>query len=323
MRICVLQPSYRDSESAIKGLDPPRDLTEWLPGHEVEHAFLDRATGLARLGELDAEVFVNLCDGAEGDDTPGIEIVHALERRNAAFTGAGSAFYDPTRAQMKEACRARGVPTPHHAFADDERGVAGALSRLRLPCFVKPRHGFGSVGVSLESCVTTEAELRAQAARMIASFGGALIEEFIAGREFSVLVASDPGGGAEPVVYPAVECGFAPGVPFKTFDAKWRSAQNPWIACADPDLDQALGEMTRAVFLELGGVGYARSDVRRDAEGRLFFLELNPNCAAFYPDHDGGTADVILALAGGRKVEFLAGLIAFAQRRQREAAGAR
>src|SRR6185436_8132603 len=104
----------------------------------------------------------------------------------------GSAFYDPTRQQMKEACRREGVRTAAHVFARDERGANEALERLRLPCFVKPAHGHGSDGIEASSRVTTPAELRAQTAKIVRSFGGALIEEFIPGRELTVLIATNP-----------------------------------------------------------------------------------------------------------------------------------
>lgn len=317
MKICVLQHSYRDGGCPVKAHDPPRDLRPFLGGHDLEHVFLDQGTCLVQLGELEADVFVNLCDGAEGDDTPGIDVVRELERRGEAFTGAGSAFYDPTRKEMKDACAAGGVRTPRHVFADDLRAVDAAVSGLELPCFVKPRHGFSSVGITLDSLVRTDAARGVQVARVISGFGGALVEEYVEGREFSVLVASDPAGGAEPIVYPPIEFLFAPGVPFRTFDCKWGSSKNRRIACGDAGLSRELEAMTRAVFLELGGVGYARGDIRRDAAGRLFFLDINPNCAAFHPSHEGCTVDTILALAGESRTEFLAGLIQFALRRQR------
>src|ERR1041385_2544498 len=104
MHICVLQPSYRDSDSCIANLDIRRDLSPLLHGHHVTHAFLDKATAVGQIQRLKADVFVNLCDGAWDEDTPGLDVVMALERDNRAFTGAGSAFYDPTREMMKEVC---------------------------------------------------------------------------------------------------------------------------------------------------------------------------------------------------------------------------
>ena len=49
------------------------------------------------------DVYFNLCDGAADEDTPGIEVVQALERHRVPFTGATSTFYEPSREAMKAA----------------------------------------------------------------------------------------------------------------------------------------------------------------------------------------------------------------------------
>ena len=317
MRVCVLQPSYRDSRtSPIRELDSQRDLTALLAGHEVEHLFLDKATVVPQLSHARADVFVNLCDGAWDEDTPGLDVVQTLERRRVAFTGAGSSFYDPSRAVMKQLCYYQGVATPAFVFADSAAGIEEALARLRFPLFVKPRHGSNSVGIDERSRVTTASQLREQAARVIEQFGGALIEEFIEGRELSVLVASDPRDEESPRSFRPVECVFGEGPTFKTFDAKWKGARNPWRSCTDDALAESLTRMTREMFVGLGGSGYARADIRVDREGRLWFLELNPNCSIFYPDDNGATADVILALDGCGKARFAEQIIEFALHRR-------
>jgi D-alanine-D-alanine ligase len=318
MKIAVLQPSYADSCSPTRAVDiPKQDFSLLLPEHQVEHLFLDKATCVEVVRRSDADLFINLCDGALDEDTPGIEVVELLERENRAFTGAGTAFYDPTRQQMKEACQREGVRTAQHVFARDERGVEEALARLRLPCFVKPEHGHGSDGIEPSSRVTSAGELRAQAAKIIRTFGGTLIEEYIPGRELTVLIATNPEDEAAPLLYRPVECLLDPAVPFKTFDYKWRDSVNAWIPCTDEALVAELQAMTRTMFLALGGNGYARTDVRMDPEGRLFFIEINPNCAIFYPDDNGGTADIILAYDGGQKLRFLRTMIRHALLRQR------
>ncbi len=318
MKIAVLQPSYADSISPTREVDiPKQDFSLLLPDHQVEHLFLDKADCVEVVRRTEADLFINLCDGAADEDTPGIEVVALLERENRAFTGAGTAFYDPTRAQMKEACLREGVRTAPHVFVEDARGIEEALTRLRLPCFVKPEHGHGSDGIEQSSRVTTPDELRAQATKVLRAFGGALVEEYIPGRELTVLIASNPDDEANPLLYRPVECLLDPEVPFKTFDFKWRNSVNPWIPCHEEALVAELQAVTRTLFLALGGTGYARTDLRLDPEGRLFFIEINPNCAIFYPDDNGGTADVILVHDGGQKLRFLQDMIRYALLRQR------
>ena len=177
---------------------------------------------------------------------------------------------------MKMACSGAGVDTPAYVIARSADRVEDAVRALRLPCFVKPEHGYNSVGVDQGARVETPEALRAQASRLVAQFGGALIEEYVDGREFSVLVASDPEDEGSPRAYLPVEALLSPGMPWKTFDYKWRGAENPWIPCDDRRRAAELVEMTRAVFVSLGGTGYARSDIRVDREGRPWFLEDQP-----------------------------------------------
>lgn len=90
MRVCVLQPSYEGGASVLAGLDPRRDLTRLLPGHAVEHVFLRPGEAARALRRHEADVYVNLCDGAWDEQAAGIDVVRALERCGRAFTGAPS-----------------------------------------------------------------------------------------------------------------------------------------------------------------------------------------------------------------------------------------
>jgi hypothetical protein len=51
------------------------------------------------------------------------------------------------------------------------------------------------------SRVTTPSELEEEAMKMIQEFGGVLIEEFVAGREFTVLVAENFEDPDNPITY--------------------------------------------------------------------------------------------------------------------------
>lgn len=319
MKVVVLQPDYDQSKHcAIKDYDFRRDLTPWLPGHEVEYVYLRKATSEAQLRALHADVFVNLCDGSWDDDAPGIDVVLALEDQGKAFTGASHDFYDPSKEMMKQIAFYWGIPTAPYVIARNEAGVAEAEARLRFPMFVKHYHGGNSVGITRANKVTNGAELRAQAARIMHDFGGALIEEFVDGREFSVLVSSNAADERAPHTYRPVECVFGEDENFKTFDFKWRSGvRNPWKPVTDEALARRLQEMTVLAYLGLGGSGYARSDIRMDREGNLFFLELNPNCSIFYPDDNGGTADLVLMYDGIGKTRFMERIIEYALARQR------
>lgn len=293
MRICVLC-----SAPGLDAGDHRRDPSVHLPEHAWESHTLTRAGSVREvraLAERGFDVFVNLCDGARGEDRAGVEVVQTLQRLGVAYTGADEAFYEPTREAMKAACRARGVATPRAVFAADLAAAARAGEILRFPLIVKHPCSYSSVGMTRASRVEDREQLQVQAARTIASYGRALIEEFIEGREFTVLVAENPADPQRPIAFVPAEFGFPPGECFKHHDLKWVDYhQMTWAPVLEPQLAARLQDISRKQFLGLGGRSYGRCDIRMDSRGELYMLEINPNCGVFYAPEDPGSADVIL-----------------------------
>ncbi|MCB0128867.1 MAG: hypothetical protein KDE58_41660, partial [Caldilineaceae bacterium] len=187
------------------------------------------------------------------------------------------------------------VRTPASVFAYDEAGIALAAQNLRYPMLVKHYNGYGSIGLTADSRVTDEAALYAQTQLMIDSFGGALIEEFIDGREFTVLVAENAEDPANPIAYLPVEFRFPAGETFKHFGVKWESyVDMKCVPVTDPVLIERLKEMGQRAFLGVDGRSYGRCDIRMNEAGELFLLEVNPNCGLFYPPEAMGSADLAL-----------------------------
>ncbi len=64
-----------------------------------------------------------------------------------------------------------------------------------------------------------------------------MIEEFIEGREFTVLVAENPENEWNPIVFQPVECIFKEGESFKHFNLKWLDfGKIEWVGVQDKDL---------------------------------------------------------------------------------------
>jgi D-alanine-D-alanine ligase len=318
VRICVLHSLSTTPDSAC-------DPSPWLQGHDCERHLIHKSTAVRQVRDLvkrgTFEVFINLCDGAWDEDRAGIEVVQTLERLGAAFTGANSAFFEPTREAMKLVCHQFGIATPNFMFAPDLATAALAGDALRFPMIVKHPNSYGSVGMTRDARVTDRASLATQAARVLDEFGGVLIEEFIEGREFTVLVAENPDAPREPVAFIPAEFRFPPGETFKHYDLKWIDyAQMTWSPVTDAPLVARLQDMSRKQFLGLGGCGYGRCDIRMDAEGRLYMLEINPNCGIFYPPSDPGSADIILSNDPAGHRGFLDIVLAAAIARQRRRA---
>mmetsp|Transcript_24454 Transcript_24454/g.53406 ORF Transcript_24454/g.53406 Transcript_24454/m.53406 type:complete len:587 (+) Transcript_24454:207-1967(+) len=313
LRVCVLQSSYDGINSEFEGLNPfsaPETYDkagkyEWHTEYIRKAASFKQIRALSRQGY---DVFLNLCDGVEDEERAGIDVIQALERFGCVYTGADLVFLNDSKEHMKRMAYYYDLATPEWAVmrqVDMEveataRGqVEEAVKGMRFPMIVKHPVGYNSVGMGRDSKCESVGELVKQVRKFVGLYGGALIEEFISGREFTVLVAENADDLQQPVTYLPVECVFSPGESFKHFDLKWRDYHCiQWRALGpeEAELEAGLRRAAQQAFRALGGCSYGRCDFRVDAQGGIYFLEMNPNCSIFYPPDAHGSADFILSL---------------------------
>jgi len=309
MKVCVLQPDYGSSEVDYRSYDPPRDLSRLLPGDQVDHVFLNKLTTYKQIKALrrkDYDIFVNLCEAYLEWDIPSLDVVYSLELLDLPHTGPSSLLYDPPKLLMKYVAYTAGVPVPGYAVVGRTDDLESATRHLSFPLFVKPANAGDSLGVNERSLVHSPEELRERVDAVIEEYDAALVEKFISGREFTVLVAADPDPGKPPLAFLPVEFVFPKGEEFKTYDLKvhqWHPECN--VPCSDPDLDARLRDASRRIFKGFDGMGYARLDFRVDGAGKIYFLEINFACSIFYPEGFEGSADYILKLDGIGQEGFL------------------
>lgn len=315
MYICVLS-SPPDAD------DIPYDPSSYFKNYKWEH-FIPSPNNfkseIDALNEKGVDIFVNLCDGTPDDELSGIGLVNYFEEKSLAFTGAGSKFFDPTRLEMKQAAMIANVPVPGSMFVHQEEDLLNFDHNLNFPLLVKPPHGYASVGLSRDSRVDDFAGLKFQTNKTISRFGGALIEEFVEGREFTTLIAENANDKNNPVTFRPVEFKFPPGESFKHYDMKWKEYDLMSVyPVTDHEIENKLRELTRRQFLAMDGVGYARCDFRMSNKGELLLLEINPNCGIFYPPNDPGSADFILLNDPLGHTGFLKLILESALKRKRE-----
>jgi len=302
MKVCVLQPDYTQSTVDYRHYDPRRNLSALLPEHDVDHVFLDKRTTYKQLKACTSkgyDIFVNLCEGYLDWDVPSIDVIHALDRLQLPYTGPNALLYDPPKTVMKYAAYTAGVRIPAHQLVRDANDVAAAAATLRFPLFVKPAHAGDSLGIDQHSLVHDLEALRRQVEALLPEFSELLVEEYVDGREFTVLVVAGAGGRGACTAFAPVEFEFPEGAHFKTYALK-TSELHPCanIPVRDQALAAALQDAARRVFKAFDGVGYARMDFRTNAAGELFFLEVNFTCSVFYGDGYEGSADYILQQDG-------------------------
>ncbi len=313
MKICVLQPDYSTTGVDYKNYDPPRDLAELVPEYEVHNVFLNKLTTykqLKQLGKENYDVFVNLCEGYLEWEVPSIDVIYTLEILNLPFTGPTTKLYDPPKELMKYLAYCEGVKTPGYVIIHELKDVDDAVKHLQFPLFVKPAKAGDSLGVDEHSLVHNKIELQQKCISILGEYGPLLVEEYIAGREFTVLVAANTDEHSCTVFRP-VEYLFPAGREFKTYALKTSELHPDCnVPCTDENLDRQLRLATEKIFKGFNGVGYARLDFRVNDKNEIYFLEINFTCSVFYKDGYEGSADFILKYDGIGQAGFLKHMIA-------------
>lgn len=312
MRVCVLQPDYSTTGVDYKNYDPPRELAVLIPEAEVHTVFLNKLTTykqLKELGKQGYDIFVNLCEGYLEWEVPSIDVIYTLELLNLPFTGPTTKLYDPPKELMKYLAYCEGVNTPGYFVINELKDVDEALGHLSFPLFVKPAKAGDSLGVDEDSLVHSKIELQQKCISILEEYGPLLVEEYIAGREFTVLVAANEDGqGCS--AYRPVEYLFPEGKEFKTYALKTSELHPDCnVPCNDTDLDKKLRAAAERIFMGFNAVGYGRLDFRVNNKNEIFFLEINFTCSVFYKDGYEGSADFVLKYDGIGQTGFLRHII--------------
>lgn len=239
--------------------------------------------GSAGFGELRSYDWIfNLAETIDGFPYTEYEITEQLETMGIGFSGSSSTVLKVCldKSLTKAALAAAGLNTPAYEVINPGDQIK---TGLKFPVFVKPLHEDGSVGISNDSIVHSNAGLAAKVSQIHRMYAqGALVEEYIAGRD---ILASVLGNGSAAEVLPLSECtyGHYDGPPILTFAAKWMSESAPYqkieVACPctlDPETARLIRSMALQACAVLGCRDYVSVDFRLD--GRTpYILEVNAN----------------------------------------------
>jgi D-alanine-D-alanine ligase len=236
---------------------------------------------VARLCSDHLDVVFNITEAREGRNRESL-IPALAEARGIPCTGTDALGLGLSLDKYitKVLARHRGVPTPDFVKVDSMAhwdAMVPALSALRFPVIVKPNLGGSSMGILRTSRVAALEGLRDVVAWVLDCFaGGALVEEFIAGREFTVGLLARPALE----VLPLAEVHIGDGSPeaFFCYEEKNTPTKEELICPAQaPEGTEALmADYARRVFEALGCRDMARVDFRVSGDGVPYLLEINP-----------------------------------------------
>lgn len=272
----AVQSTVATAESVFRAL-----LELEYPVHKLAvHESLEELRGQLSALDRHSTLIFNCCDGFRGINRGVIEIVQVLDEMGFVHTGAN---VSATRACIhkpltKQILLAHGIPTPaYQVFHRPNEAY-----QLEFPLIVKPAAEDGSIGITRNSVVTNERELRREVERVLDLYRQpALVERFIPGRELSVSIL----GNSSLHVLPIVEQDYSritdPLAHLLTYEAKWDPAAPEFYniparvpAELTPEERARVQDVAKRAFVALDLRDLGRIDLRL-MDGVPYVLEVN------------------------------------------------
>ncbi len=268
-----------------KSLDPRSYRQPEMIANELKEAFLSKGhkvtmipasenliQDIRQAGDID--VIFNSCTGLNNKREQA-NIVGMLELTGTPFVGSGldAQVTALNKGRANAVFQAAGVPiSPFQIFKNPEDPLN---EDMKFPLFVKPESEGSGLGITMDSIVQNEKELRERARYVIESFGGsALVEGFLPGREFTVGIL----GTEDPKALPITEIKLPDdsGVSVQSVDAK---ADNIILrecpAKLTDDLQEEIARQALAAYNALNCSELARIDIKLDENNDPNIIEIN------------------------------------------------
>jgi D-alanine-D-alanine ligase len=240
---------------------------------------------VATISRISPRFVFNLCEEINGRCELEMCVAGLLELMGVSYTGSGpfALGLALNKFHVKQLLRSSGIPAAcgyvsYPGKPSSERG-------LRFPVIVKPVCQDASLGINSKSVCHDEPCLAEQIAYIHKVYKqGALVEEYLDGREFNVSIM----GNSEPEVLAISEIDFtcmpADEPRIVSYRAKW-DEESPMYLSTTPicpaDVSTRLEKHIREIAVRsyqcTGCRDYARVDMRTDARGNVYVLEVNPN----------------------------------------------
>ncbi|KGQ56505.1 D-alanine--D-alanine ligase B [Gallibacterium anatis] len=212
----------------------------------------------------------NILHGRGGEDG---SLQGLLEQLGIPYTGCGvmSSALTMDKMRTKLLWKAVGLPVAEMVVITKETrsqlDAQAVVAKLGLPLMVKPSLEGSSVGLTKVKKVE---ELAAAVDTALMHDDTVLIEEWLAGQEFSVPVL---GGKVLPSIL------IKPAGEFYDYDAKYLLDSTQYFCPSglSEERENELRSLVKQAYDIVGCRGWSRIDVMTDAQGRFRLVEVNTN----------------------------------------------
>ena len=281
MKVCILfnKVEEKDKPDKFGVKDEVILIKETLDELKIENFLLEiddksyEWIDIFKKREID--VVINLCEEFGGKGEGEGYIASLLEILKIPYTGSPpiSLLICLDKVIAKDIVSKNGILTPEYFFPS----YFPEFSPIGYPIIIKPNREDASKGIFKENVVYNDEEYRKMLNKMKKIFKNLFAEKFIDGREFNVSIFDDKVIGIGEVLFK-----IEPKV--VTYKAKWekgseedKGTETIYPAILKEDEKRKIEDLSLIIYKILKMRDYARIDFRMDKEGRIYFIEANPN----------------------------------------------
>lgn len=236
--------------------------------------------------EFKPHIVFNLLEEFAGEAIFDQNVVSYLELMKAPYTGCNprGLMLARDKALTKEILTYHRIKVPKFAVFPRHRPI-NRPKALEFPLIVKCLSEEASLGISLASIVDSDEKLKERVMYLHKTYNADVIAEtFIQGREFYVGVMGNYRLETMPVWELSFQKDTPPASQFATskvkFSESYRKEKKIKYGPAEslePQLETAIQNTCKRVYKALKLSGYARIDLRVNANNEIYVIEANPN----------------------------------------------
>ncbi len=221
------------------------------------------------------DVVINLCEDFGGEPEGEGYIASFLELLKIPYTGSPpfSLFLCLDKIKAKDIVLRNGILTPEYFLPSD----FPESSPIGYPIIIKPNKVDASIGISSKNVVFNEKNYKNTLRKLKKNFEFIFAERFIDGREFNVSIFDDKVIGIGEVIFK-----IKPRI--VTYKAKWekgskedKGTETVCPANLNKEEEEKIKYLSLKIFKILNMKDYGRIDFRMDKNGKIYFIEANPN----------------------------------------------
>lgn len=232
------------------------------------------------------DCIVNLCDGYidNKNNIPGVNFINELEKYQIPYTGSDARVFSLTKFDLGYCDDA--PPSIHYSFYLKNKSC---IDNLKFPLFVKPNNLGCSEFIDNDSVINSKCELETKLNLMTKFTTDIIIQEYIDGNEYTVLVFTDKRG--EIICLNPIQIKFTnSNAKYLTNKIKLEEFDN---IIYDFNVENAVMTKIKNIcvnaYKKMDLNSYIRIDVRSDK-----IIDINPYPEIFGPEDEEDMNDVII-----------------------------